>query len=210
MKYGWTVLVAAVSLPLGLLACGDDPAPLGPDEGNASLTGAVAFVKTGQGVQGLVVALLRGGEVVRTTHTDVNGAFAFEGVAEGSYAARLTGFDLTGLNLRATAFDPIQQGVTLGSDPVDLAFAAVGLVPPRVAGDVTCGGVAVEGARLRVVGGEDADVEVVTDVRGRYAATGLSEGAFAVIPLTSPCVLSPAFGTVKVGKGQAGEVDFAG
>jgi hypothetical protein len=181
-----------------------------PAQGDATLTGAVAFVKTGAGVPDLVVALLQGGHVVRTTHTLADGSFSFTGVGEGSYTARLTGLELTGVNLRATAFDPLERPVTLGSEPVDLAFAAVGLVPPRVAGDVVCGGVPVSGATLRIIGGEETDVTVTSDVAGRYAATNLSEGVYTVIPLEAPCALSPAFQAVMVGKGQGGEADFSG
>jgi len=198
-------LLAAVAA-----ACGSDEQPLGPTQGDATLTGAVAFVKTGAGVPDLVVALLQGGHVVRTAHTLADGSFAFRDVGEGSYVARLTGFELADVNLRATAFDPVERPVTLGSEPIDLAFAAVGLVPPRVGGDVLCGGVPVTGATLRIIGGEETDVEVTTDVAGRYGATNLSEGVYAVIPLEAPCALSPALQAVTVGKGQGGEADFSG
>ena len=193
-----------------MAACGSDAEPLAPTQGDATLTGAVAFVKTGAGVPDLLVALLQGGHVVRTTHTLTDGSFAFNDVGEGSYTARLTGFELADVNLRATAFDPLERPVVLGSEPVDLAFAAVGLVPPRVAGDVLCAGTPVEGATLRIIGGAETDVTVTTDVAGRYAATNLSEGVYAVIPLQAPCTLSPELQSVTVGKGQGGEADFSG
>jgi hypothetical protein len=201
--------VATALAFLALAGCSDD-GPMDPARGDSTLTGAVAFVKTGAGVPDLVVALLQGGHVVRTTHTLADGSFAFTGVGEGAYTARLTGLELADVNLRATAFDPLERPVTLGSEPVDLAFAAVGLVPPRVAGDVLCGGVPVAGVTLRVIGGEETDVTVTSDVAGRYAATNLSEGVYAVIPLQAPCALSPTFQAVTVGKGQGGEADFSG
>lgn len=207
---GLETALALTLLAIVLAACGSDEQPLGPTQGDATLTGTVAFVKTGTGVPDLVVALLQGGHVVRTTHTLADGSFAFSDVGEGSYAARLTGFELAEVNLRATAFDPVERPVTLGSEPVDLAFAAVGLVPPRVGGDVLCGGVPVTGAMLRIIGGEETDVTVTTDVAGRYAATNLSEGVYAVIALEAPCALSPGLQAVTVGRGQGGEADFSG
>ncbi|MDH5759088.1 MAG: hypothetical protein OEZ65_05815 [Gemmatimonadota bacterium] len=199
------VLVASM-----LGACGSDDTLVDPTQGGGDLSGVVAFVKTGSGVPGLVVALLQNGEVVGTTHTDASGLFQFQSLAEGTYTARLTGMELAGLNPRATVFDPVERVVTLSGESVDLAFATVSLVPPRVTGDVTCGGVPVEGASIRVIGGEDADVTVLSDVRGRFAATNLSQGVYAAIPVSAPCALSPAFQSVQVGAGQAGEVDFAG
>ncbi len=207
---GLGTALALTFLAIVSAACGTDEQPMGPTQGDATLTGAVAFVKTGTGVPDLVVALLQGGHVVRTTHTLADGSFAFSDIGEGSYVARLTGFELADVNLRATAFDPVERPVTLGSEPVDLAFAAVGLVPPRVGGDVLCGGVPVTGAMLRIIGGEETDVTVTTDVAGRYGATNLSEGVYAVIPVEAPCSLSPALKAVTVGKGQGGEADFSG
>jgi uncharacterized surface anchored protein len=205
-------LTTAAALALLIVvapACGDD-APTEPGQGDASVTGAVTFVKTGAGVEGLVVALLSGSRVMRTTHTDANGLFTLENVTAGDYTARLTGFDLTGLNLNATAFDPLQQSVTVDGGSADLAFAAVGLVPPRVTGDVTCDGSAVEGARVRVIGGLDTDVVATTDVRGRYAVNNLVAGTYAVVPVEAPCTLSPPIAAVSIQQGQAGEVDLEG
>jgi len=207
---GLKATLALVLLAAGVAACDSSEEALGPTQGAAELTGTVAFVKTGAGVKDLVVALFSGSSVVATTHTLADGTFSFRDLAEGSYTARLTGFELTGVNLRAVAFDPVQRPVTLGTEAVDLAFAAVGLVPPRVAGDVLCNGAEVQGATFRVIGGEDTDVTVTSDVRGRYAAGNLSRGVYTVIPQSAPCTLLPAFQVVTVGAGQAAEADFSG
>ena len=207
---GWKAALALLLLAAGVTACDSSEEPLGPAEGDGGLTGTVAFVKTGDGVPNLVVALFSGSSVVATTHTLSDGTFSFPDLAEGAYLARLTGFELAGLNLRSVAFDPIERPVTLGTEHVDLAFAAVGLVPPRVAGDVLCNGTAVEGATFRVIGGEETDVTVTSDVRGRYAAGNLSQGVYTVLPQSSPCTLLPSFQVVTVGAGQAAEADFSG
>lgn len=207
---GWRATLALLLVAAGVTACDSSEDSLGPTAEDGALTGTVAFVKTGDGVPNLVVALFSGSSVVATTHTLPDGTFSFPDLAEGSYLARLSGFELAGLNLRSVAFDPIERPVTLGTEPVSLAFAAVGLVPPRVAGDVLCNGTAVEGATFRVIGGEDTDVTVTSDVRGRYAAGNLSQGVYTVLPQSSPCTLLPAFQVVTVGAGQAAEADFSG
>jgi hypothetical protein len=199
------VLTAFLLLP----GCDEDPGPTGPGgSGEGQLRGAVATVKTGEGVTNLVVALLRGGDVVATTSTDPTGSFTFQGLEPGSYTAHLTGFELTGLRLQNTVFDPGEQSVEIvGTEPVDVVFAAVGVVPPRITGEVTCGGSGVSGVTLKVVGG-DTETDVVTTGLGRYGATDLEEGRYAVIPLDAPCILDAPFRTVRVQKGQQGVVDF--
>lgn len=202
--------VIAVVAMVSLAACSDGPAPTEASSGEGDITGGVAFVKTGSGVPNLVVALLNDGRILRTAHTDEGGSFSFGQVPEGSYSLRLSGFELAAINPRATAFDPIEAPVTVSGDPVDVTFAAVGLIPPRVVGTVTCDGREVVGARLRVVGGVDTDRTVDTDVRGVYAVTNVSEGTYGVQLLEAPCEIAPDFKVVTVGKGQAGDVDFAG
>ena len=95
------------------------------------------------------------------------------------------------LRLILFLFRILAKAVRLGYDIRQLPVTHY----PRTAGEQS-------GASLRVIGGEETDVTVTSDVAGRYAATNLSEGVYAVIPIEAPCALSPAFQAVTVGKGQ--------
>lgn len=198
---------AGIMLAAALLACSDDGT--GPDRSAGALRGSVTSAKTSEGIAGLVVALLRDGRVVRAVPTDAGGAFAIGELEAGEYDVRITGVELSALSPRHTAFEPAAQRITVGSGPVDLFIAAVGLIPPRIVGTVACGGTPVSGARLRVVGGA-TDIEVTTNAQGRYGATDLAPGAFAVLLVEAPCSVSPPFAAVSLISGQAAEVNFGG
>lgn len=206
---------AAIPLGVSLLfalfvaACDDDPEPTAPNEGTASVSGVVSTLKAGSGVSNLVVVLLQDGRVLRAEATDADGRFAFEDVAAGTYTARLTGLELSELSLRHTAFDPMARDFTLAGEAVELVFTAVGLLPPQVAGRVRCDGVPVEGAEVRVIGGE-FDQVVATDAQGTYGATNLVAGHYAVIPVDAPCVLEPRYRAVVIRPGQTVETNFDG
>ncbi len=93
--------------------------------------------------------------------------------------------------------------------PAEAVFAAVGLVPPRVAGFVECDGVPVPGVAVRVVGG-DTDVVVETNAQGRYGATDLSPGNYTVILPDPPCAAGPPYRVISLLPGQSGVADFGG
>lgn len=195
---------------LVLLACVDGEEGVDPDvPGDADVSGFVTSVKTGGGVPDLVVVLMRDGAVVRVAATGDDGRFEFDDVPAGEYVARITGIELAGLSPRHTAFEPPEQAVRVPGTPQPVLFGVVGLIPPRVTGDVTCDGLPVAGATIRVVGGA-TDVEVVTNEQGRFGATDLGPGHHVVIPVSTPCPLSPAWSVVDLLPGQAAEVDFGG
>jgi hypothetical protein len=203
-------LAAVMVLAAALLSgCGDDEEPTGPEIGEGDVRGNVTFAKTGEGIANLVVALSEGGTVLQAAATDAVGEFSFSDVPPGRYLARLTGFELATANLRNVDFTPVEREVEVGDQPAELVFAGVVLIPPRITGTVRCGGAAVPDAQVRVIGGE-TDATVATDAQGRYAATDLSQGHFAVIPLAPPCSLSPPFGAIELRPGQSGEVSFEG
>jgi len=194
---------------IALWACGDQRAPTAPQHGDATIRGTVTSEKTSAGVSGLVVALLRDDTVVRATPTDSSGAFEFPDLARGNYAVRLTGFDLANVDLRSTAFTPDSANVSVAGDPVNVLFAAVGLVAPHIVGTVQCGGVPVADAQVRVIGG-DTDVTVTTNAQGKYGATDLAAGHYAVIVVAAPCTVAPPFAAATLKAGQAAQVDFQG
>ena len=101
------------------------------------------------------------------------------------------------------------QTIRVEDQPVALTFAIVGLIPPRVFGYVRCHGMLVPNAKLRVVGG-NTDVLVVTNDQGKYGATDLTAGFYAVIPVEVPCAVDPSFTAVELKPGQGLEVDFEG
>jgi hypothetical protein len=103
----------------------------------------------------------------------------------------------------------VEHLVSLTSEPVELAFAVVSLVPPRIVGEVTCGRVPVTGARLRVIGGQ-TDTTVETNEIGKYAAIDLAPGNYAVIVLEAPCVPTTMFQAVELLPGQGVDLDFQG
>ena len=192
-------------------ACGGtDTQPTAPPDGGGAgqVRGVVADEKTGAGVPNLIVALLRGGSVVDVAPTAADGRFDFPGVDAGAYTLRLTGFDVAGVDLRFTAFTPVEKEITVGDAGVDVPIAAVGLVPARVVGYVRCGGQPAPGVSLRVIGGA-VDTTVATSAIGRYAATNLYAGHYAVIPLDAPCGVA-GWGAAETKVGQEASVDFSG
>lgn len=207
-REGTSVHFAALLLTgLLALACDDDPAANevpGPGE---DVAGTVAQVKTGAGVANLVVALVRDGIIIDVAATDAAGRFSFEDVPNGSYRAVITGLELSALSLPHTALEPPVQEFTVAGEPVELAFAAVGLIPPRILGFVTCAGQAVQGIAVRVLGGRD-DVTVITNDQGKYAATDLDTGHHIVMLPDPPCGESH-MRTANLLPGQSVEVDFA-
>lgn len=201
-------LLAAVAA-LAAYACGDEARTTEPDAGDGTVRGTVTSAKTSAGIPNLIVVLLRDGRAVRSTPTDADGAFAFRDIARGSYGIRLTGLELTALSARHTAFEPVEMAITVAETPVDVLFAAVGLIPPRIVGTVQCAGALVEGARVRVIGGETDEI-VTTNAQGRYGATGLTAGQYAVIVVEAPCTIAPPYRAASLRPGQAAEVNFEG
>lgn len=177
--------------------------------GAGDVRGVVARQKTAAGVPGVPVALLRGGDVRRVTLTDSEGTFSFEGVEGGSWRVRPVATGLAGLDARFDAVEPIEWEITVDASPVDLVFAVVGLLPPRITGRVTCGGTGVAGARVRVVGGA-ADVVASTDASGLYSVLDLYPGSYAVWASDAPCALNPTHRVVELRQGQLAEAHFEG
>lgn len=201
--------LAAALLPT-TTGCVDDTEPAGPAVGGIGVVrGTVARLKTGDGVPNLIVAIVDDGTVLRAAPTDAAGNFEFPSVPTGDYMVHLTGFELAGVSLRSTAFTPQEQRVVVEDAGADVSFAAVGLIPPRVVGEVTCGGALVEGASVRVVGG-GADTTVTTSPQGKYGATDLDPGYYTVMLMEAPCPVEPFYQVVFVNPGQAAEANFSG
>lgn len=169
------------------------------------------MAKDGSGVPNALVALLRGGQVVDAAATGAGGHVAFTGVPDGTYTLRLTGLELTGLSPRHTSFEPLSQEVVVGAGAPapSVVFAGVGLVPARITGVVSCAGAPVPDVAMRVVGGE-TDVTVSTNAQGRYGATDLGAGHYAVFVVAAPaaCVFDEDHAVADVRIGQQANIDF--
>lgn len=203
------VLACALSIVVGACGGGSQPAGPGtPTAGSGQIHGAVASEKTGAGIPNLIVALLQGGNVVDAVPTAADGQFSFSALDPGSYTVQLTGFDVAGVDLRFVAFTPVAKQVTVADAAVDVPIAAVGLVPARIVGYVRCAGTAQPGVHVRVIGGAE-DTTVVTSSIGRYSATNLYAGHYAVIPLDAPCGLAP-YQAAETKVGQETDIDFSG
>jgi hypothetical protein len=201
-------LIAIALLPLAL-ACSDDDAATGLSSGPGQIDGTVTSEKTAHGIPNLVVALVHDGEVIAAAPTDSGGAFSFRGLAQDDYVVQLTGIELSHLDPLYNAFTPASDSVTVGDTPVRLFFTAVGLIPPRVVGVISCGGVPSSSAHIRVIGAS-TDTVVSTTAQGRYGATELDPGHYAVIVVDAPCPVEPSYEAVELLPGQAAEVNFTG
>lgn len=195
---------------LALSGCSEYGGGTDPGAGPGSITGTVARQKTAEGVPGAIVALLgEGGGTLATVITDGNGRFSFQRLAQGDYEVRLVAPEVAGLDPLFDALEPASWEVALVSDPVDLVFAVVGLVPARITGTVTCAGTAAPGVEVRVVGGE-TDASAATDAAGIFTVLDLLPGTYAVIPLSPPCAVEPAFVATTVRPGQFVDLSFGG
>lgn len=201
-------MIAMCLLPVAF-ACSDDDASTGLSAGPGQIDGTVTSEKTAHGIPNLVVALVHDGEVIAAAPTDSGGAFSFRGLAQGDYVVRLTGMELSHIDPLYSVFTPDADSVSVGDAPARLFFAVVGLIPPRVVGVVSCNGVPVPSAQVRVIGAS-TDTVVSTTAQGRYGATELDPGHYAVIVVDAPCPVEPSFGAVELLPGQAAEVNFAG
>lgn len=202
----------AVALCTLLTACGDDPTdPPTSNEDGGSIHGVVARQKTGVGVGDVVVGLKTStGQVVEATFTDIDGSFSFGEVPDGSYEVFLANLEGAGIDPVFDALEPEVATVQVGAEPLSaLVFAVVGLVPARIAGDISCGGAPQTDATVRVVGGT-IDRSVTANPQGRFAALDLLPGKYTVFASTTGCTLAEAVRVVEVLRGQFVEVDFAG
>lgn len=199
---GVLLLVAASAI-----ACDDPVADTQTPAGQ--LAGRLALAKTGDGVPNAVIALERDGAVVAATATSADGTFSFDRVARGTYDVHLTGLELTPLSLAHTRFEPRSQRVEVNGETQPLLFAAVGLIPARITGIVSCGGQVDPDAAVRIVGGQ-VDSVVVSNGIGRYALTDLEPGHYAVMPVRAACLDALAARVVHAQVGQYVGVDFDG
>lgn len=197
-------------LVLGLtIACGDDSQSRWVGSGGGQVRGMVAAAKTGEGIPNLVVVLLRDGQIVRAVPTNATGDFDFGDVEAGEYVVRLVGFELAGLSFVNTAFTPMERAIVVAGEVVDLTFAALGIIPAKIVGEVRCGGMPVSGARIRVVGG-GTDKVVETNVVGRYGANDLAAGTYTAMLIDAPCAIASEYDVLFVNAGQSVTADFEG
>lgn len=193
-------------LAFAVALAGCEREPTSPVHQKGEVTGAVARLKTSDGVPNLLVALIGGGRVVEAATTDDDGVFRFSDVPPGSYTVRLSGLELAGIRPATTAFDPEEHEVTVDGATEPVVFAAIGLFT-QVLAEVTCGGAPAAEASIRVVGGA-VDTLVRTNALGEVAAS-VDPGHYVLFPADAPCALGPAFAVADVRQGQTVRVSFA-
>lgn len=133
-----------------------------------------------QPVVGAQVNLLNGFDFFggKTVQTDANGAYAFAGVAKGTYAVNVGRFENDAPGPRRGGVEVPAEGDVVVDFTTEHDESATGTVTGRV----TVGGAPVSGASVTATDdrGEDAAVHVKTDAEGRYTATGLKAGRVTV------------------------------
>lgn len=194
-----------------IAACGDDPVEIPVPGGDGAIEGVVARQKTGVGVANVVVGLrTTTGQIAEATFTAIDGTFAFSNTPAGNYELFLANLEGAGIDPRFDALEPEVANVTVGDEPLgSVVFAVVGLVPARIAGDITCGGAGQSDASIRVVGGS-IDQTVSSNPQGRFAALDLLAGKYTVFASTPGCELTDPVRVVEVLRGQFIAADFGG
>lgn len=205
---GLLLVLALAGLSVG---CDDElPTGSGGEAGAGALGGTVTRQKTGQGVDGVTLTVLRAGRPVAAVTSGPDGAFSVPGLGDGSYEVVPTGLELAGLDPLYDAMEPTRDTAVVAEGRSEaLVFAVVGLVPGRISGTVTCGGEPNLAATVRVAGGRGTDRTATPDAIGRYAVLDLEAGVYAVVGASPDCILSPSLRIVEVRPGEFVRVDFA-
>lgn len=189
--------------------CEDRVSGTAPALAPGLIGGTVARQKTAVGVDGAVLVLVDSSGVRSAALSDATGQFRFPEVPSGAYDVRLVAPEVAGIDPLFEVLEPEVHEVQLGSDPIDLVFAVVGLVPARITGQVQCAGEPVAGMEVRIAGGE-VDTVAVTDAGGMFTALDLEPGVYAVLPVDPPCTLVPAREVVHVRPGEFVDLGFGG
>jgi len=191
----------------------DDESPTGNEDGGSEgeIQGTVARQKTGQGVEGVTLAVLQAGTPVAAVTSGPDGTFAISGLGAGTWEVVPVGLELAGLDPLYDVMEPARNTVVVADgESTPLVFAVVGLVPGRISGTVTCGGESNLAATVRVAGGTGTDRTVTPDAIGRYAALELAAGVYAVVAESPDCTLAPSLRIVEVRPGEFVRADFQG
>jgi hypothetical protein len=158
---------------------------------------AIRGMVGGDAASGVTVTL-RGGIGEVSTTTDGAGAYAFTGIANGSYSVTpsLAGF----------TFSPPMIGVTVsGADITGQDFIAAAIPPTftvggKVGGDVASG--------VTVYMGGAGSAATITDGTGAYRFTGIANGSYTVTPSLLGYTFSPANLPVTVSGADVTGRDF--
>ena len=163
--------------------------PALPTNPTYTVSGSIAPAALGVGT---TVALSQGAVTLATTTADASGNYRFTSVANGAYTVTPAKTGVT--------FAPPSQGVTVNGAPVTVAaFAATSTAPPTytVSGSITP---AALGAGTVVALTQSATLlaNATADANGRYAFTGVANGAYVVTPSKSGVAFAPASMSVTV------------
>ena len=164
---GGTRMPAAIlALALLLVVGCDDGAPAA---GDGVIEGAVMAEESG--VEGVTVEL--SGEENRSTVTDEDGRYRFEGIVDGSYIVTLLGVP-SEVSLQTSS----KTATVSGAGPVTVDFAGSYIRTASVSGAVKSGGAGLSGVSV-TLSGEESDA-TQTDSDGEFSFTGLRAGEYDV------------------------------
>jgi len=152
-----------------------------------------ALSGTVSGAPGITVSLA--GSATQTTIADVNGSYSFT-VPNGSYTITPTSFGFS--------FNPTSLGVTVNGAPVSGVNFSATQIYFSISGVISGGA----GATVNLVGA--STITTTADSFGNYSFTGISSGAYTVVPVIAEgVVFSPANQAVTLVGANVTGVNFA-
>ena len=166
----------------------------------APATYSISGTVTSGGLAMSGVTMTLSGASTGTTTTDAAGAYAFTGLANGSYTVTPTKVGST--------FVPASTNVTVaGANVTPVNFVASVAATYNISGTVTSGGLAMSGVTMTLSGASTGTV--TTDAAGAYAFTGLANGAYTITPSKAGSTFVPASTNVTVAGANVTPVNFA-
>lgn len=152
-----------------------------------TISGAITPSSLGAGT---VVTLTQNGTAVATATADATGAYAFPGVANGSYVLSAT---KTGC-----VFTPTTQNITMNGVNVTSNFTVSAIIGAySISGTITGGA----GSLITLSGNASASTNAASS--GAYTFSGLSSGSYTVTPSHSGYTFSPASQNVTISASNA-------
>ncbi len=154
------------------------------------------IISPAAGGSGTTVSL--GGASSATTTTNASGDYSFTGLANGTYAVVPSHSGYT--------FSPSTQGATVnGANVTAINFTASPAPTYSISGTITP---AAGGSGAQVTLGGAASATVVTNSSGNYTFTGLTNGAYSVLPANTGYTFLPASQNVTINAANVPAVNF--
>ena len=196
---GWflAALGAMAIMSFNLVSCGSGGTNNNASPVSFSITGTVTAGSTGLADVGMTLS----GAGIATAITDTSGNYAFNALANGSYAVTpaKTGY----------TFAPASSAQTVnGANITGADFTANANAMPTfsILGAVTSGGAGLAGATLTLSGSSSGTT--LSDGGGNYSFSGLVNGSYTVTPSKSGFAFTPVSSPQTVSSANITGVDF--